>query len=282
MKEHPMRIAFWSLLVALLIAMPVSAQQTGGSALDQIKARGTLLAGVRADNPPMGFYDKSGQLAGFGVDIATEVARELGVKVSFVPVTSETRAHILSSGQVDAVFDSTTPTVDREQAFDFSIIYNWDSVVPLVRAGDSLHITDYHPPKKASATQGNYTIALFKQAVPNGEIITFPAFPEAVVALLNHKVDAVIINRFAATAWAKQYAGKLAVGDSFFRDPQAIMLRENDSKWRKTLNFMLQKMWLDGTYQRLYVKDFGYKPPFPSIWTLWRLQPGIDKWQLPQ
>lgn len=268
-------------LATVSFATPRTAKSADtSSTLDQVRQRGTLIAGVAPDKPPMGYYDKSGHLTGYGADIAAEIAKELGVKLKLTPVTSETRIPLLTSGQVDAVFDSATDTVAREDQVDFTIIYNWDAVVPLVRAGDSLKIKDYGPPKKVSSTQGNYTITIFKQEVPNGETVVYPAFPEAVVALLNHKVDAVLLNRFDATEFAKQYPGKLAVGDGFFQDPQGIMVRQNDSKWRHTLNFILQKMWLDGTFQKTYEKNFGYKPTFPSIWTIWRLQPGIDKWQL--
>jgi len=282
-----MRKAWPTLVIAALLTAflsgtlrpPVKAD-TAASTFDLVKQRGTLIVGVAPDKPPMGYYNKEGQLVGYGADMAAAVAKELGVKLKLVAATSETRIPLLTSGQVDAVFDSSTDTVAREKVVDFTIIYNWDAVVPLVRAGENVDIKQYGPPKKVSSTQGNYTITLFKDAVPNGDVVTYPAFPEAVVALINHKVDAVLMNRFDATAYTKEYPGKLAVGDEFFHDPQAISIRQNDSKWRRTLNFILQKMWLSGEFQRIYKQDFGYNPPFPSIWTIWRLQPGIDKWNL--
>jgi polar amino acid transport system substrate-binding protein len=97
------------------------------------------------------------------------------------------------------------------------------------------------------------------------------------VALINNKVDAVLDNEFAARQWAKKYEGKLAVGDAFFEDPQAILVRENDSDWRDQLNWILQELWYEKRFQAMYEKHFGYPPPFNSIWSERRLQPGVIK-----
>ena len=107
------------------------------STLDKVKKTGEMLAGVRADNPPMAFRDEKGEWTGFAVDLAQAVAGKLGVKAVFVPTTAQTRTPLLTSGRIDAEFGSTTPTKQREEVVDFTIIYNWDTVVPLVRKGES-------------------------------------------------------------------------------------------------------------------------------------------------
>ncbi|HWZ71099.1 MAG TPA: transporter substrate-binding domain-containing protein [Casimicrobiaceae bacterium] len=246
------------------------------STLDKVKKSGEMLAGVRSDNPPMAFRDEKGEWTGFAVDLAQAVAQKLGVKAVFVPTTAQTRTPLLTSGRIDAEFGSTTPTKQREEVVDFTITYNWDTVVPLVRKGESKNPADYKPPKKVSSSQGNFAIPLFQKIVPNAEVVWFPEFTEAVVALLQKKVDAVMMNKFAATSWSKKYAGQLDVGDSFFEDPQAIMVREDDSKWRKTLNWTLQELWAEGKFAQIYQKYFGYAPEYP-LWSHKGLQPGIVK-----
>ena len=267
------RLVSGSMLVALLaglLAGPALAEST----LERVKRTGEMLAGVRADNPPMGFRDENGNWTGFAVDIANATAAKLGVKATYVATTAQTRTPLLTSGRIDAEFGSTTPTKQREEVVDFTIIYNWDTVVPLVRKGESKDPRDYKPPKKVSSSQGNYAIPLFQKLVPNAEVVWFPEFPEAVVALLQKKVDAVMMNKFAATQWSKKYAGQLDIGEPFFQDPQAIMVREDDSKWRKTLNWTLQELWAEGKFAQIYQKWFGYAPDYP-LWSYKGLQPGI-------
>jgi polar amino acid transport system substrate-binding protein len=255
-----------------LVGAPAAAQDT----LEKIKRSGELLAGVRPDGPPLGFRDEKGEFAGFGVDVAKAVAQKLGVKVTFVPSNSSTRIPLLTSGRIDAEFGSTTPTRDREDVADFTIVYIWDEVLMLVRAGQSHKPVDYKPPKKVSTTQGNFAISLFKKIVPEADIVIFPEYTEAVLALVAGKVDAVLTTRYIAESWKKKYSTQIEIGDTFFTDPEAIMVRENDSKWRKFLNWTLQEMWADGRFQALYEKHFSYKPNY-SLWSERGLQPGIVK-----
>jgi len=193
-----------------------------------------------------------------------------------VPSNSSDRIPLLTSGRDDAEFGSTTDTVEREDVVDFTIIYVWDEVVVLVRTGESTKAADYKPPKKVSTTQGNYAIPLFKKIIPDAEFTIFPEYDESILALVNGKVDAVLTTRYIAETWRKKYPDKLTVGESFFNDPEAIMVRENDSKWRKFLNRTLQEMWADGSFQALYEKNFGYKPTY-TLWSSRGLQPGITK-----
>jgi polar amino acid transport system substrate-binding protein len=133
--------------LALLVAIGATSAQAE-STLEKIKSTGKMLAGIRADKPPVGYYDENGELVGFAVDLARAVGEKLGVEVELVPVNAQTRIPYLTTGRIDAEFGSTTPTKERDEVVDFSIIYNWDKVVILVRAGDSLTPTDYGPPKK--------------------------------------------------------------------------------------------------------------------------------------
>jgi polar amino acid transport system substrate-binding protein len=68
----------------------------------------------------------------------------------------------------------------------------------------------------------------------------------------------------------------LAVGESFFDDPQAVMIRQNDSKWRNYLNWTIQELWKEGEYQKAYERNFGYPPSF-TLWSASGLQPGIGE-----
>ena len=63
---------------ATVVAAPASAQ----NALEDIKKRGTLIVGVKADYKPYGFRDPSGAIVGIEPDLAADVAKRLGVKLA--------------------------------------------------------------------------------------------------------------------------------------------------------------------------------------------------------
>lgn len=262
------------LLIAIALSPAASLAEQQKSLLDTIKERGKLVIGIAPDAPPHGSIGVDGVPVGFAPDLAKAFAAKLGVALELKPVTQAVPT--IQRGDIDAIFGSTTPTREREEVVDFTIVYNWDAVVPLVRKDESSDIKTYGPPKKVSTTKNNYAAELFKAQVPDGTVAFFDQYDDAVNALRAGQSDAVLLNRFSAAVYAKRYGDEIKVGDAFFKDPQAIVIRQNDSKWRNFLNWTLQELWASGTFSELYKKNYGYAPDF-HLWSENGLQPGIVK-----
>ena len=93
--NHLARLAALSL--GLLAASPAFAQtgpSLNGEALPgyeapseglvaEIKARGTIVNGIEAQNPPFEYID-AGKIVGFDIDITNKFAESLGVKAEFI------------------------------------------------------------------------------------------------------------------------------------------------------------------------------------------------------
>lgn len=262
-----------SLLLAAIALFPaVSVAQEQKSLLETVKERGKLVIGIAPDAPPHGSIGVDGVPVGFAPDLAKAVAEKLGVELELKPFTQAVPT--ILRGDIDAIFGSTTPTSEREKAVDFTIVYNWDSVVPLVRKDESGDIHAYGASKKVSTTKNNYAAELFKAAVPDGNVTFFEQYDDAVNALRAGQSDAVLLNKFSANVYTERYGDQLKVGDAFFKDPQAIVVRQNDSKWRNYLNWTLQELWASGKFAELYKKNYGYEPDF-NLWSANGLQPGI-------
>ena len=107
------RLVHLSLLAvfAALIAAPVCAQ----NALEEIKKRGTLIVGVKADYKPYGFRDPSGAIIGMEPDLAADVAKRLGVKLELVPVVSSNRMQFLEQGKIDLMIATMNDKPDRRK-----------------------------------------------------------------------------------------------------------------------------------------------------------------------
>ncbi len=269
-------IAATIISMGCLVTLGVSARAED-SLYDQIKARGVLNAGVRYDYPPFGSVDQNNKPVGFGPAIAAEVAKRMGVKVNYIQVISETRIPMITGGHEDAEFGTTTETVQRNQQVDFTIPYIWDSVSIIVRKDSDLkEITDITPPKTMGATRGSNNIPIFKDKVPNGLVTQFDDYNQTVLALKLKKIDAIVINHVTGQAFVAKDPTLELRGD-FYPDPVGIMVRQNDSKWRNFLNFTLQKMYEDGTYQRIYKETIGGEVNF-KLFSDKVLQPGLEKW----
>ncbi len=103
--------AFAAALAIMLPSFPAFAQD----ALDQIKKRGTLIVGVKADYKPYGFRDPSGKIIGIEPDLAQDVATKLGVKLELVPVVSSNRMQFLEQGKIDLMIATMNDKPERRK-----------------------------------------------------------------------------------------------------------------------------------------------------------------------
>lgn len=85
-------------------------------AIDDIKARGTLVVGTKADYKPFGFRDSSGAIIGIEPDLAADIAKRLGVKLELVPVVSSNRMQFLDQGKIDLMIATMNDTPERRKA----------------------------------------------------------------------------------------------------------------------------------------------------------------------
>jgi polar amino acid transport system substrate-binding protein len=87
--------------------------------LDQIRSRGTLVVGTKADYQPFGFRDVGGTIVGFEPDLAQDIATTLGVKLELTPVNASNRIPLLIDGKVDLVIATMNDTPERRKLVDF-------------------------------------------------------------------------------------------------------------------------------------------------------------------
>ena len=109
------------LIGVLLVALGTAGAAASARAdeLDQIRARGTLVVGTKADYQPFGFRDNAGAIVGFEPDLAQDIATTLGVKLDLVAVTASTRITLLVDGKVDVVIATMNDTPERRKLVDF-------------------------------------------------------------------------------------------------------------------------------------------------------------------
>jgi polar amino acid transport system substrate-binding protein len=224
--------------------------------LDTVLKRGKLVAGITYDSPPSGYLDAQGNVLGYCADVARYLAKRLGVGVEFVQITASTRVPLLRTGRIDAEIAITTPNKVRNEVVDFTYSYISDNGVLLVRDGQSTKVEDYYSPSKViGSTQGNGFVPSWKIQHPDAQFKLYPEESSVIVAVKKGDVDAVLTNQFSAHRFAQ--SGGLAVTAPWTTSPDSIMVRQDESKWRNWLNWALQRMWVEGTLQKLYKKWYG-------------------------
>lgn len=98
---------------AALVFLALGSVQADAASVQEIKDRGKLIVGVKADYKPFGFRDPSGELIGIEPDLAADLAERLGVELELVPVVSANRMEFLQQGKIDALIATMSDKPER-------------------------------------------------------------------------------------------------------------------------------------------------------------------------
>ncbi len=101
---------FW---LGILVFSLAFAGIASASTLDEIKARGKIIIGTDATYPPMEFYDESGEIVGFDIDLGKAIAEELGVEAVFIDTAWDGIFPALDAKKFDIIMSATSITEEE-------------------------------------------------------------------------------------------------------------------------------------------------------------------------
>jgi len=270
MKANTFPVLF--VFLGLLSLFPLGEGVAG--TLQDIKARGKLIVGVKTDYPPLGFLDKKGVNKGFDIDIAKALSKELFGKensVEFVSVTSEDRIAFLSSGKVDVIVATLTITEERKRDVDFSIPYFITAQMILVRADSKIAKYQDLAGKKVATILGSTGDIAIGELIPTAERIKFERNFEALQALKERRVEAFVQDFVLLHALVQKTRGVKMAGLQPFRPGRyGLAVRKGDKEWLDFINATFAKMKETGEYEKLLDKWFGLEARV--LWRLFELE----------
>ncbi len=253
----------------LLGAMAASALVSAASAqtVDEIKKRGTINIGVLSGEPPWGFTNEKGEPVGVDIDVSQLLARDMGVKIKYEPMTVTSRIPSLMTGKVDILVASMGMFPDRAKVVQFSRPYVAN--VNLVVAGKDKPISTYADLKnyRVAVNRGNVIdIAVTQNAPPGTQILRFDDDASAVQALRAGQADAVglaiyPLKMLDKSAPGHNYEKKIVVNNQW----TGIAMRKDQKDLNVWINAFLDKIEKNGELNAVSRKwlDVDH-PEFPK------------------
>jgi len=243
-------------LAAVFALGAVTASQA--DVLADVKARGTLIVGVKADYKPFGFRDPSGAIIGVEPDLAADVAKRLGVKLELVPVVSANRMEFLNQGKIDLMIATMSDKPERRRIVQvIEPLYYADFVNVLLKKGAPVKTWDDLKGKKICGTTGawyNKTVAEKYGA----EVASFDGSDKPLLALktgdcIGYLYDQTfIVGKLTDPDWSGNYDMVLpgimeapwAIGVKMGEDKFKTMMEDISKDWMKTGFIVnLEKKW---------------------------------------
>ncbi len=226
------------------------------------EAASKIVLGTSADYAPFEFHkliDGKDTIVGFDIEIAKEIANDLGAELEIQDSDFDGLLLALDTGKVDFVISGMNPTEDRKQQVDFSDIYYNASQGVLVKkeAADQFKTPADLEGKKIGVQKGSIQEGL-AQEIEGATLTSLAKIPELVMELTTGRVDAIILERPVADQYARTQADTV-VSDVVIEQPPeetgfAIAVKKGNTELLDSINATLKRLIENGDIERFVVE----------------------------
>lgn len=260
----------WALAALIAIVLGVGiwglgfSRQRDDLAWQRIQAREVFTVATDASYPPFSAVDANGNLFGFEIDLADEIARRWGVRAEFENIAYDALLGTLVSGRDDAVISAFVPQPGRTKEISFTRSYFVGGAVAVVRAGEGELLGDdplkWVAGKTLAVEYGAGGDALARQWMRRTTGITilpYPAADDALQTLESGVADAALVDAISAYVFLLDHPSLKLAGPPLEPEPYTIAVSARSHILFRELERALEAMEADGTLTEMRVKWFG-------------------------
>lgn len=233
---------------------------TGGAADLGLKSSGKLLVGSDIPYPPFEFGD-SPNYKGFDIDVTDEIAKRLGLDVTYQDTPFDTIFVNLAADQFDMVASASTITPERQQTVDFSDPYYEAQQALVVLPGSDIKTVADLDGKTVGAQDGTTGEAFANDETSAANVQQYPQGPDTINALKSGQVEAVIIDQPVAQDAVEKQGGIEIATPIPTGELYGLAFQKDDDALREAMNKQLKAMESDGALDKIYQKWFQTSTP---------------------
>ncbi len=267
-------LCFFTLLLTLCSSKAILAYSNNDSLTDQdiitpargkvaeIVERGTLLVGTTGDYRPLSFCESDGTYWGFGIEVAQEIAKRLGVETRFVKTSWPTlTADVLAEPQIfDLAIGGITITDTRKETMLMSEGYLANGKTILCRKSESSRfksLEDINKPEvRVMVNPGGLNEKFANEHLTNATITVW-AKNEEIPAKIAQGEANVMITEITEAPYYVQTDSRLAaplMDQPFTHGEIGVLMQRGQEGLMEIVNNAIREMKTDGTLRRLHEK----------------------------
>lgn len=212
--------------------------QAEGEAAATLEAaqEGKLVMVTNAEFPPYEYHEGD-EIVGIDAEIAAAIADELGLELVIEDIAFDSIIPELVSGKADFAMAGMTVTEERKQSVDFSNTYAQASQKVIVQEGSEIATPDDLAGKIVGVQLGTTGDLYVTDLEAEGTTVErFSKGFEAVQALSQGKVDAVVIDEQPAEVFVSQTEGLTILADSFTDEEYAAAVKKGNTALLNAIN----------------------------------------------
>ncbi len=234
-------------LMALMVGLAgsvsaddINQQIAQSSTIDKVMRKGILRVGL-SSFVPWAMQDKKGEWIGFEIDVAKQLAEDMGVKIEFVPTKWEGLIPSLLTGKFDLIIAGMTGTPQRALKINFTNPYDYSGMNVVMHKDFAAGVTNYMDLDKKENTiiarVGTTGAALAKETYKHATVRMFPDEGPMIQELLNGKAAGLLTSAPQPAQLAAKYPDTLILLDeNLVQQPICIGVPKGDPDTLAYLN----------------------------------------------
>lgn len=240
-----------------------------------------LRIGTECTYPPFTYRDANGNIEGFDVDIAREVAKRLDREPEFVCNPFASSIPALQARKFDILFTAISVTEERMKTVRFSVPYRSATGSFVGEASSDIKLFNDDGTPNSSALKGK-VVGLQRSSTydryvsenfPDADIRRYDTVNNLVLDLKAGRADVIIASSLSlwSALFENQEDGKYKYISPEIDKPEyfgvgvAAAMRKNDAKLQEQVNVALESMYADGTFKAINLKYWSFTV-LPSAW----------------
>jgi len=260
-------VVFISLLAAVsLVLAGCGGTSKAANHLEAVKQAGVIKIGTSADYPPFESVDESGNKVGFDIELMSEIAKRLDVKLEWVDMPFDSLIAAVQEGKLDGSISAFNYSEERDQTIDFSDAYYTSEDAFTVAEGftgtivNPQDVAAFNVGVQTGTTQDSWlTDALVADgALPEENLFRYDRVDQAMLDLKNGRIDVMMSDYVPAQALAKQLGGlEIVYHGVLSSGPINIVIPNGDVELQQAINEIIKQLQDEGFIDQLAVKYFA-------------------------
>ena len=214
---------------------------------------GVLTMGTNAAFPPYEYYEGDA-IVGIDAEVAQAIAEKLGLTLEIVDMDFGSIITAVQTGKVDVGIAGMTVEPDRLENVDFTDSYATGVQVVIVPEGSEIASVDDLEGKLIGVQESTTGWQYCTEDYGDENVIPYPNGATAVQALMDGKVDCVVIDQQPALSFVEANEGLTILDTEYAVEDYAIAVSKDNAGLKDAINTALNELIEDGTVQGILDK----------------------------
>lgn len=202
-------------------------------------------------------YYEGGEIVGVDIDIANEIAKELGKKLVIKDIAFDSIVNEVKSGKADFAAAGISYSDERAKEVDFTVNYATSKQVVIVTEDSDISLPEQIKNKRIAVQLGSIADTYVTENYKDATITRQKKYLAAIQDLKTGKVDCVVMDELPAQEILKENSGLKILDKELTQDKYGMIVKKGNKELLDSINKVLNRLISEGKISEYVIKHTG-------------------------